>query len=158
MQSSEHDVYYRTSDRRVVKRTHPGAYGFAVASNGKHRPATPLLYLERLLLMNSAFAADMCMEGVWIDSLKTYNDGRPKPSIVISQKWIEAQDEQAPHPSDEEIKEFMESLGFSRLPDCISKWKMKRLVVSDTRAHNFIKSATGLIPIDLMINNLVDCD
>ncbi len=158
MQSTEHDVFYRKSDRRVVKRTHPGAYGFAVSSNGKHRTATPLLYLERLLLLNAAFAAELRLEGVLLDELNTYDDGSPKPSIVISQKWIEAQDEQDPHPSEEEIKEFMESLGFSRLPDCISKWKKDRLIVSDAREHNFIKSEMGIIPIDLMINNLVDCD
>ncbi len=158
MQSSEHEVFYRTSDLRVIKRTHPGAYGFAVSSNGKHRAATPLLYLERLLLMNAAFDADMRLEGVLVDGVNTYDDGSPKPSIVISQNWIQAQDEQAPHPSEAEIKEFMESLGFSRLPDCITKWKKDRLIVSDAREHNFIKSVAGLIPIDLMINNLVDCD
>lgn len=158
MQSSEHDVFYRETDLRVLKRTHPGSYGFAVASNGKHRSATPLLYFERISLMNAAFAADMRFEGVFLDGSSSYPDGRPKPSIVISQKWVEAKDELNPHPSEEEIKAFMESLGYSPLPDCLTKWKRGKVIVSDAREHNFIKSSTGLIPIDLLINKLVDCD
>ncbi len=71
---------------------------------------------------------------------------------------IEAQDEHNPHPSEEEIKGFMESLGYTPLQDCVTKWKKDRVIVSDAREHNFIKSATGLIPIDLLINKLVDCD
>lgn len=156
--SAEHEVFYRPSDHRAVKRTHPGSYGFAVASNGKHRAATPMLYLERLLMTNFVFDTDLRLEGVLLDKLAAYDDGFNKPSIVISQEWIDAQDEYSPYPSEQEIRDFMEGLGFCLLPDCLTKWKKDRVIVSDTREHNFIKSAVGLIPIDLMINELVNCD
>jgi hypothetical protein len=156
--SSEHEVFYRARDNRAVKRTHPGSYGFAVASNGKHRNATPILYLERLLLMNFVFDTDLRLEGVLLDQLNLYNDGVQKPSIVVSQQWIDAQDENAPYATEQEIKNFMEGLGFSLLPDCHTKWKKDRFIVSDTREHNFIKSVRGLVPIDLLINKLIDSD
>ena len=153
-ETTEHEVFYRRSDERAVKRTRPGRYGLAVGSQGKHRAATPSLYFERLQLMNQVFSTDVGLEGIYIlrDS--------PEPSIVTSQNWIQARDEKAPYPSEQEISAFMNSLGFVLLENAITKWRREsdQIIVSDAREHNFINSVHGVFPVDLLINRLIICD
>jgi hypothetical protein len=50
--TSEHEVFLRVSDNRVIKCTFPGTFGYAHGPNNKQRRATPLYYLRRLELMN----------------------------------------------------------------------------------------------------------
>lgn len=57
-QSAEHEVRYRRSDHRAMKRTWPGTLGFAPKHNGQHwepKPATPGEYLLRQVLQNELF-------------------------------------------------------------------------------------------------------
>ncbi len=59
-----------------------------------------------------------------------------------------------PHPSPAEIKEFMESLGFAEVKDSYFGWFKTggNIKVIDARPDNFIKTANGVIPIDLVIS------
>src|ERR1051325_7366 len=60
-----------------------------------------------------------------------------------------------PHPSNAEIAEFMESLGFDRLSRSYYGWQRKHdgVTILDARADNFIKSREGVVPIDLVISH-----
>lgn len=155
--STEHDVFNRVSDRRVVKCTHPGSFGYINDQlNGRARRATPLAYLRRLELMNEVFGDDLIFEGVALGAIKHgCTDGR-MPYIVISQSWIDAIDENSPEPPEKEIADFMESLGFNRVKDSCLQWYRKTdgIIVSDAKPLNFIKSHHGVIPIDLQISRI----
>ncbi len=74
--------------------------------------------------------------------------------MVISQPWIDAANENDPHPTEAEIVAFMESLGFSRLEDSFYGWynSEKGIRVVDARPDNFINSSQGVVPIDLIIS------
>ena len=150
---SEHEVFWRASDNRAVKRTYPGTYGYANGPKGKQRQATPLFYLHRLKLMNKEFGGDLRLEGVTFGKPRTSGDESEKPSIIISQGWIDAVDGKDPHPTEQEIEDFMVALGFSRLDDSCYRWRRETdgVVVFDTKPDNFIRSASGVVPIDLLI-------
>ncbi len=73
-------------------------------------------------------------------------------SLVFSQPWIEAADASNPYPSEEEISSLMKSLGFSELPSSFYGWKHEDgTIVLDAKPDNFIRSESGIIPIDLQI-------
>src|SRR5215472_2402824 len=81
--TTEHEVFYRAADHRAVKRTYPGAYGFAHGPKGKRRRATPLYYLERLELMNRVFGSDFRVEGIGLGKPQSSTDEEKRPYIVI---------------------------------------------------------------------------
>ena len=62
--TAEHEVFFRDSDNRVVKRTYPGTFGVTPEAKGRQQHATPLFYLHRLDLMNRVFHSDLRMEGI----------------------------------------------------------------------------------------------
>ncbi|MEO6784924.1 MAG: hypothetical protein ABI318_02220 [Chthoniobacteraceae bacterium] len=69
--TSEHEVWYRESDNRAVKRTWPGFFGQVPiwkAGRLDRAPATPVQYLERQRLQNEVFDGDIVLEGVNISS------------------------------------------------------------------------------------------
>lgn len=103
--------------------------------------------------MNREFDADLRLEGVILGQPRFVTDDELRPSIVISQGWVDALDENAPHPSEQEIEDYMLQLGFTRLPDSLTKWRREsdRLLVFDTKVDNFIKTTDGTVPIDLLI-------
>ena len=103
--------------------------------------------------MNQEFGGDLRLEGVVLGKPRYSGEEGEKPSIVISQEWIDAADEKSPHPSDQEISDFMMSLGFCRLEDSCYRWRRESdgVVVLDTKPDNFIKTQTGVIPIDLLV-------
>jgi hypothetical protein len=154
--SMEHDVFNRVSDRRVVKCTRPGAFGFINDKlHGRSRKATPLSYLRRLELMNEVFGDDLIFEGVAFGTPRYDCTDDKLPYIVISQSWIDAADERSPEPSDCEISVFMDSLGFIRLNGSNQYYReMDEIIVSDAKPLNFIKSHHGIIPIDLQISKI----
>jgi hypothetical protein len=59
-----------------------------------------------------------------------------------------------PHPSEEEIKEFMELLGFAEVKGSYFGWfkQQGKIQVIDARPDNFIKTENGVIPVDLVIS------
>jgi len=75
-------------------------------------------------------------------------------SIVVSQPWIRAADASNPHPSMAEIAEFMQSFGFAVLKKSYFGWHCaaQGLTILDARPDNFVKSAQGVVPIDLVIS------
>lgn len=152
-ETTEHEVYYRDFDKRVVKFTYAGSFGIAHGPNGKPRRATPLFYLRRMELMNQEFPTDWRLEGI---SLRTprYGGKEPRPSIVTSQSWVDAVDENSAHPSDQQIANMMTPLGFNQLGDSSYNWfrKSDGMMVFDAKPDNFIISHEGVVPIDLVIS------
>lgn len=152
--TAEHEVFYRASDNRAVKCTYAGTFGVTPDPKGAQRAATPLFYLSRIELMNLVFRSDLRFEGVMLGKSLLIGARGEQASIVVSQPWIPQGEPGRPHPSTEEVDEFMCSLGFQVLRRSYFGWKREKdaIVVLDARPDNFIKSAEGVVPIDLVIS------
>lgn len=157
-ETSEHEVRFRESDHRVVKRTWTGTFGMVPAwVDGMWRPAaaTPLEYLRRFALHNQLFQDDVRLEGVIVSERPTTLVGAIPGgvSIVISQRWLIAADSEDPNPSDEEIASFMRELGFEAIPNSFFGWfsESAGLVLLDAKPDNLVKTAAGILPFDLLI-------
>ena len=151
--SAEHQVYFRPTDDRVVKRTYPGTFGVTPDVKGHQTHATPLFYLRRLELMNHVFASDIRLEGVMMGKSMIIGAAADLPCVVVSQPWIHPATPASPHPSVNQIQDFMESMGFFRAPNLFYGWRRPSdfLTVTDAREDNFILSPVGVVPIDLVI-------
>ena len=152
--TAEHEVFVRESDNRAVKRTYPGTFGITDAPKGKQRHATPMFYLRRLELMNQILGADLRLEGISFGTSFIIGKQGDQPSMVISQPWIRAANPRQPHPSEMEIKQFMELMGFAELPGAYYGWyrEADQITILDARPDNFIMSSEGVVPIDLVIS------
>jgi hypothetical protein len=152
--SAEHEVFYRKSDDRVVKRTYPGTFGIGNGPKGKQHHATPMFYLRRLELMNQTFDADLRVEGVSFGKSLLIGAKGEQPSLVISQPWIRADNPKQPHPTPAQIREFMEALEFTELAGSYYGWyrRSDNITVLDARPDNFVRSHAGVVPIDLVIS------
>lgn len=153
--TAEHEVFYRESDNRAIKRTHAGCFGVTPQAKGVQRDATPLFYLRRVLLMNRVFDSRIRLEGLAFNkSLLLGKTEGEHPSLVSSQPWYVGLDKLAPHPTGEEIKQFMNSLGFEELLGSYYGWinRDQKISVIDARRDNFIKTKEGVVPIDLVIS------
>ncbi len=152
--TAEHEVFFRDSDNRVVKRTYPGTFGVTPEAKGRQQHATPLFYLHRLDLMNRVFHSDLRMEGITLGTSLLIGAQGIHASVVISQPWIRAADPRRPHPSLREIGDFMKSLGFVPLVASYHGWYRgtDETTVLDARPDNFIKSPVGVVPIDLVVS------
>ena len=153
---AEHAVYLDREQGVVVKITR--GFGMTVGTNfhiGKRsqrylglpfvRQATPLEYLERLVIFNEVFGDDIRLVGVIAG---------PEPAIVTTQPVIRGRDATAA-----EITAFMSALGFAEVPgviagrrDSVSYFRASDGVAAfDAHGENVIASATGLAPIDLFV-------
>lgn len=157
-QTSEHEVRLRRDDRRAVKKTLPGTFGFVPVKDGATwvpKPATPAEYLHRLHLQNIIFEDDIRVEGGMVDSGPSMVIGQPPDgfSFVISQPWLEAADNRHQFPSEPEIHEFLSRIGFEPLFNAFYGWQSndKSLVILDAKPDNFIKTPVGILPIDLLL-------
>jgi hypothetical protein len=152
--TAEHQVFYRESDKRAVKLTHPGTFGVTPDPKGAQRAATPLFYLHRLMLMNRVFGAGLRLEGITLAKSLIIGVTGDQPSIAISQPWIRPADPQRPHPTNPEIAQFMESLGLVQVTRSYYGWHRKAdaITILDARPDNFILSPQGVVPIDLVIS------
>lgn len=74
-----------------------------------------------------------------------------QPSFVISQPWWTAMDQKSPHPSDNEIDDFMQNVGFTKQQKSYFGWIKEDIVIIDARVDNFIKTIEGVVPVDLVI-------
>lgn len=151
---SEHRVQYRDEPDRWQKTTHPGTFGiFPYIDHGLDKQtqqftevlklghATPLQYLERLLLMNHVFGDDISLEAV-IETARGI-------SVETSQPDVEGS-----LPSLDEIDVFMRRMGFKRVRESGPTWWCAEddVMVIDAHEANFIKTADGhIIPIDVSI-------
>ena len=156
--TSEHEVWFRESDRRAVKRTWPGFFGQVPVWKGERLdriPATPLQYLERQLLHNEVFDGDIVLEGVCVSSKPSMIIGEDpgQPSFVISQPFIKATNRDSATPTEQQISTFLSAHGFEPVPGSYFGWQRAAdgVVILDARRDNFILSDAGVIPIDLQM-------
>lgn len=152
--TSEHKVYFRQSDRRAVKKTWAGVYGQVPSpNNGKldRKNATPAEYLRRMSFQIEIFGSDFKLEGVSVSDEPSMIIGQPsgQPSFVISQCWLE----KSGTAKNEDITAYLEEEGFASVPDSYFGWyrSADSVVIVDAKPDNFIKTAAGLVPIDLQI-------
>jgi hypothetical protein len=153
--TSEHEVFFRFWDGRAIKRTRAGVYGqIPIPLNGKidRKNAKPSEYLRRMALQILFIDSELKLEGVTISPDKpsiVLFEPPGQPSFVISQRFFEKTDAV----TTEEIKELMEDSGFQFDPKAYFGWfrREDRLIVVDAKPDNFIKTAAGLIPIDLQM-------
>lgn len=157
-QGAEHEVYFRESDDRAVKRTYPGTFGVTPDVKGAQQSATPLFYLRRLTLLNEVFGSDMRLEGVTHGKPMIIGQSGEQPSLVVSQPWARALDVNNPHPTFPEVAEFMTRIGFEPLPKSYFGWTRLSdgVLILDARTDNFIKTKEGVVPIDLVVDRKGD--
>ncbi len=152
--TSEHEVFFRPWEGRAVKRTLAGVYGqIPCAKNGAldRRNASPTEYLRRMAFQILLFDSDLKLEGVTISDKPSLVLFEPpgQPSFVVSQRWFEM----AGKVTTEEIQALMEEAGFEFVPKAYFGWfrRADGMVVVDAKPDNFIKTAVGLVPIDLQM-------
>lgn len=157
-QTSEHEVRYCPKQHRAWKRTWPGMFGFVPKPEGfgwMPKPASPGEYLLRQALQNELFGDSVRVEGAMIDSGPSMIIGRSSGglSLVVSQPWLDAANPGEPHPTDEQILEYLTARGFEPLFGSFFGWRAKELglVVLDAKNDNFIATELGIFPIDLQI-------
>lgn len=156
--TSEHEVRYRKEGHRVIKRTWPGTFGNVPhLKDGQWMPApaTPSEYLLRMALQNEVFGDDIRVEGAMIDSGPSMIIGQPSGglSLVISQRYLDAADDLAPHPTEFEIADFLQDRGFAPIHSSFYGWRhdAESLIVLDAKPDNFIHTLDGILPIDLLL-------
>jgi hypothetical protein len=159
--TSEHEVRYRQADHRAVKRTWPGMFGFVPKASGgrwMQGAARASEYLLRLHLQNELFGDEIRLEGATWDSGPSMIIGRVVAglSLVISQPWLDASDPSRPHPSAEEIREYMMERDFEPLSGSFFGWHASDLgiVILDAKNDNFVATDHGILPIDLQITEI----
>ena len=157
----EHRVWYSAETWRYFKATHAGRYGWYAFVDSRYDKqtqedehfigmggATPLQYLDRLLLQNEVFSDNITLEGLWIEA-----EGLV---ILTSQPYIAGSPVK---PAD--IIESMEMLGFERIPglpanseDCFSFYhRTTRIGAFDAHTLNFVRerSSGDIVPIDVVM-------
>jgi len=156
--TSEHEVRYRIADHRAIKRTWPGTFGnlpALVDGRWQPAPATPREYLHRWVLQNELFGDDVRLEGGMLSSGPSMVIGMPPDglSLVISQPWLDAADSRIPHPQEFEISAHLRDRGFEPLFRSLYGWRHlnEGIIVLDAKPDNFISTADGILPIDLLI-------
>lgn len=156
----EHRVWYDPTCGRYRKATHAGRYGWTAAMDYRYNKrtqedepyigmgdATPLEYLDRLLLQNEIFSDDIALGGLAIEA-----DGL---TVLTSQRFIHGDP-----PAPAAILSIMAELGYERIPglpanteECFSFYdRESRLAAFDAHTGNFITVASGdAVPIDLVM-------
>ncbi len=154
----EHEVRFRGADRRAVKRTWPGSFGFTPEWNGSTwvpRAASAAEYLHRLHLQNTVFGDDIRLEGGMAAAGGPIIIGQPlgEFSLVISQPWLEALDHADQFPTEAEIDVFMRGIGFEPIPEALYGWRSSdgSLIVLDAKPDNLIKTPCGILPFDVLL-------
>lgn len=110
------------------------------------RIATPLEYLERLLLANEFFGDDIALLGLL--------DAGSGPQVVTSQPTIRGEP-----PDTNAIADFMTALGFAILPPIVVRnsgalsffRESDALAAFDCHAGNFFLSDGHVFPIDVIL-------
>lgn len=140
-----------TASQRYFKITHPGSFGFTVIVTSGDVPdltaATPLEYLERLLLQNRVFGDDLRLEGII--------EAGGEVSVLTSQPNLTGDPVTPP-----EIAAFMQRLWFQPLPGlqlghpgALAFYRdLDEVAVFDAHVANFVKDTAGtVLPIDLIL-------
>lgn len=161
--TAEHEVRYRRSDHRAIKKTLVGSFGNIPKLEDEGwilAPATPSQYLHRLALQNEWFGDALRLEGAVIKEGATssiiWTPDAAGLSLVISQPWLDPADRSNQFPSVAEIDNFMTDLGFSSLISSLYGWQNSdsTLIVLDAKPDNFILTSAGILPIDLLLTEI----
>ena len=68
--------------------------------------------------------------------------------ILTSQNWMEPADPSSPHPSSEEMTTCMQSYGFTQVN--LTDWQRPDgMIARNVKPGDFIKTAGGIVPIDI---------
>lgn len=147
----EHRVWFDDHRQLYFKTTHPGKFGFCVIAVSPDLPelvaATPLEYLDRLLLQNSLFGDSTKLEGVVLEE-----NGM---AVLTSQPNVTGG-----AATREEILAFMEHLWFRPIPGirlgrpgALAFYRdLDEIAAFDAHPANFVKDEDGLVlPIDLIL-------
>jgi hypothetical protein len=152
--TSEHVVYLRLGDKRVVKRTRELYYGqVPELVDGKivSESASPSGYLRRMALQTAVFHSDIRLEGISVPKESLFLDNpADAPYIVTSQPWFESEGTVTFH----EVEDFLSKEGFAPIPNSFYGWirPADGVVILDAAPDNFIMTSEGLVPIDLQMN------
>jgi hypothetical protein len=134
----EHEAWYDEKTGRWFKATYPSKFGLSWGSDS----ATPLEYIQRLMLQNDFFGDDIHLEAVV--------QCGDRIRILTSQSHV--QGEAANYA---EIQKWFLSLGYQRLEigSRIAWYHLERnILVADAHEGNVIKDTSGeLLPIDLNV-------
>lgn len=136
---SEHEIW--CDGAWVIKATLPRSYGRLW---GRRRFAFPSEYLVRIALTNYAFAIGWSVLGLGTE----FGSVR----IVTRQPYFKGV-----APSHNEIFQFMSGIGFQFLKHRYGPcwWRGEdSLIVYDAEPGNFVKTAAGIIPIDVIVQEL----
>ena len=147
---NEHSVVFPQSSGRVIKITHPDKFGKAypiVDGIPTHSNATPLEYLDRLLLSNQVFSDEVRLERVVIDQEGAMRLITSQPLVVGTQ------------PDDVEVHDALRDLGFDPFESVDGKpmtndWfrELDQVLAFDAHAGNFIKTSEGFVlAIDIYV-------
>jgi hypothetical protein len=155
----EHLVWEDSPHNRYVKLTHANQFGLTVAAEWfideekdevelkpALRGATPLEYLERLLLHNAVFGDSIELLGII--------DKRQALHVVITQPFIRGESS-----STARIVAFMRALGFTLLPEiavgrrgAVSFFRESDGIAAfDCHPANFLSAGHDLFPIDTLL-------
>ena len=147
----EHRLWLAADGQRYLKATFAGRFAFTVIFNPAGFPdladATPLEYLERLLLQNSIFGDMICLEGVAQEPAGTV--------LITSQPHITGEEA-----SREEMLNFMRRHWFKVLqglqlgrPGSLAFYRdLDEVAAFDAHPGNFVKDTQGVVlPIDLIL-------
>lgn len=147
-EGSEHTVFLAPDGVDVIKRTLPGTFGdlYFVNAEGRvcQRCCTPAGYLVRLAMLEINFGFAPRVVGV-----------TGTGQIVTAQRFVEGDPA-----TQDEVDEFLRRSGFEAVKRNCWLWKKSRAGhdveywVGDARADNFIKTRSGLVPIDLRMWSL----
>ena len=141
-EGSEHLVYLSETGENVVKVTKPGIFGdYYFLSDGRvhQRCCTPGDYLLRMGLLKEHF-------GFAPEAVGVTESGQ----IVTMQKFVKGE-----LPTQEEVDEFLFASGLEPVKQNCFIWKRaspdgeREYWVGDARDENFVKTANGIVPIDL---------
>jgi hypothetical protein len=133
---SEHEVW--SDGTSVVKATLPGVFG---RRWGARRFGIPSEYLERVKVVRAVFSFDWRIVGIAAEA--------GKPRIVSRQPYFKGEP-----PTLDEIDSLLRSLGFEfRSHRFGDHWYRSRdkVLVFDAEPGNFVKTAEGLVPVDLIV-------
>jgi hypothetical protein len=142
-EGNEHQVWYLSATKAVLKATWPDFFGLLVIHRPNDEPkASPIAYLERWALHNELFGDRVC----FIGALAADSGLR----LLIQQPAI------AGTPAtDQEIQRFFTASGWHRfiIDGNIAYFDPERhVVISDTHRGNLILMDDGLLaPIDLRV-------
>lgn len=99
----------------------------------------------------AVFFSDIRFEGVSVSDKPSMIIGQPpgEPSFLISQEWLEKTGNTTP----EEIAVFLEGEGFAPVAGSYFGWyrASDRMAVVDAKPDNFVKTAGGMMALDLQI-------